>query len=435
MKVRLSFCKLFLLVAIAFFILPARAQFLVGLVDTTSEIKESGLWPWLSKTDQLRISGYFQPQFQVAQSRGVENFSGGDFAAGASSRYMIRRGRIRFDYAHFSDKGLPQAQVVFQFDGTERGVNIRDFWGRIYENKWQLFSFTTGMFARPFGFEVNLSSGDRETPERGRMSQILMKTERDLGAMATFEPRKRSSRLRSIKIDLGIFNGQGLAGPEEYDTYKDLIGRMALKPFALSKSLKLSAGASLLQGGIIQNSRYVYRNASTDGKFNVDSSLSNIGAKAPRRYRGIDAQLKWSHGWGSTEFRTEYWWGTQTSGALESSTPGFVLNEPYYVRSFNGAFFYLLQHIVNQRNQLVFKYDFYDPNTRAGGTEIGEAGSNTNSGDIRHNTFGAGYVYRFNDQIKLVLWYDMIRNENTLVSGYMSDKKDNIFTCRVQYQF
>ena len=64
---------------------------------------------------------------------------------------MLRRARIRFDYAHYSKEGLPQAQVVFQFDGTERGVVIRDFWGRLYENRFQLFSFTMGMFARPFG--------------------------------------------------------------------------------------------------------------------------------------------------------------------------------------------------------------------------------------------------------------------------------------------
>ncbi len=63
---------------------------------------------------------------------------------------MLRRARIRFDYAHFREDGLPQAQVVFQFDGTERGVVIRDFWARFYENKWQLFAFTAGMFARPF---------------------------------------------------------------------------------------------------------------------------------------------------------------------------------------------------------------------------------------------------------------------------------------------
>ena len=47
---------------------------------------------------------------------------------------MLRRGRIRFDYIHFAENKGPSIQVVFQFDGTERGVFIRDFWGRIFEN-------------------------------------------------------------------------------------------------------------------------------------------------------------------------------------------------------------------------------------------------------------------------------------------------------------
>jgi hypothetical protein len=121
---------------------------------------------------------------------------------------MLRRGRIRFDYIHFNLNNKPSIQFVFQFDGTERGVFIRDFWGRIFENKYKLFAFTAGMFARPFSYELNLSSSDRETPERGRMSQILMRTERDLGAMISFEPRKKDHPLRYLKIDAGFFNGQ-----------------------------------------------------------------------------------------------------------------------------------------------------------------------------------------------------------------------------------
>ncbi len=111
----------------------------------------------------------------------------------------------------------------------KEGVVIRDFWGRFYENKLQLMAVTAGMFARPFGYEVNVSSGDRETPERGRMSQILMRTERDMGAMLTFEPRKKQHPLRSLKLDVGLFNGQGLTGTEEYDSYKDFIARLSLK--------------------------------------------------------------------------------------------------------------------------------------------------------------------------------------------------------------
>lgn len=436
MKLRLTFQILSLLITSTLTVHTARAQFLVDMIDTTST-EEKGLWAIYRKTDHLQISGYFQPQFQWAQSKGAENYSGGDFARHANNRFMMRRARIRFDYAHFNDNGLPRAQVVFQFDGSERGVVIRDFWGRLYENKWQLFSVTTGMFARPFGFEINYSSGDREAPERGRMSQILMRTERDLGIMGSFEPRKRNNPFRLLKFDVGVFNGQGLTGSEDYDSYKDVISRLSLKPYPLSRKVSVSGGASFFEGGIVQNSRYIYNMVDENGGkiFKVDSSERNIGRKLPRKYRGLDAQLRVKHKWGKSELRTEYWWGTQTGSVTESATPGSVLTQPYYVRDFHGAFVYFLQNVVNDRHQLVVKYDFYDPNRRVSGASLGNAVNNTNHGDIKYNTVGLGYLYYLDSHIKLIFWYDMIRNEHTSLNGFTRDVRDNIFTCRLQYKF
>jgi hypothetical protein len=307
----------------------------------------------------------------------------------------------------------------------------------MYENKWQLFSFTTGMFARPFGYEVNFGSSDRESPERGRMSQILMRTERDLGAMVTLEPRKKSSAIKRLKIDVGVFNGQGLTATEETDSYKDFIGRISLKPIDLGSGFSFSGGASLFEGGLLQNTRYVYRMSDVPGakNFRVDSSLANIGRKAPRRYHGMDAQLKFRNSWGQTELRGEYWWGTQTAIAGESNTPSVVLAEPSYVRKFNGVFFYLLQNIASPKHQVILKYDIYDPNRLVGKTDIGAPGTNTHAGDVRFHTFGFGYLYYFDDHFKVLGWYDVIKNEKTSLEGFTSDAKDNIFTLRLQYKF
>jgi hypothetical protein len=76
MKVRLYFNKLSLLIICGLFILPAQAQFLVDMIDTTHS-DEKGLYAIFKKSDHLQIGGYFQPQFQVAESKGVQNFSGG----------------------------------------------------------------------------------------------------------------------------------------------------------------------------------------------------------------------------------------------------------------------------------------------------------------------------------------------------------------------
>lgn len=433
---KLTLYKIPLLAFCILLLHTAQAQFLVELLDT-ARAEKRGLYYSLKKLDHIRFSGYMQPQFQDASAKGADSYIGGDFAPNTDHRFMLRRGRLRVDYAGFTEDNKPSLQFVFQFDGTERGVFIRDFWGRYYENKLELFSFTVGMFARPFGYEVNLSSSDRESPERGRASQILMRTERDLGAMASLESRKHTNWFRYLKLDAGLFNGQGLTAPAEYDNIKDFIARASVKPVPLSKHLSLSGGLSYFQGGLLQVNKYVYRHGSVgnDKLFVLDSSLTNIGGTAPRRYRGADAQLKIKHGWGATELRAEYWLGTQTATANNTETPGALLNEPYYVRQFDAAFFYVLQNIVNDKHQIGIKYDWYDPNIKAGGDELGKAGTNFTIADVRYNTLGIGYIYYINPNVKLVLWYDHVKNESTALPGFTRDVEDDVFTARMQFRF
>lgn len=422
----------------------AKGQFLMDMIDTSTSMGK-GMFSMYKKYDALRFSGYIQPQFQYIGSKGAQSYAGGDFPEAVNNRFMLRRGRIRMDYERYDDNGMPMVAFAFQFDGTERGVNIRDFFGRFFEGKWNVLSLTAGMFARPFGYEINLSSSDRESPERGRMSQILMRTERDLGAMITFNARRATHPLRFIRLDVGLFNGQGLAGPADFDSHKDLIAHLSLKPYKLNdRGWRISGGVSTLYGGMQQFTRYIYRSGKVvDGKqgFNVDSTLSNEGKIAPRHYYGADFQLKIPNRKGYTEFRAEYLRGTQTATAATSETPGTIPADdngtrlPLYIRKFNGAYFYFLQHLGSPDHQIGFKYDWYDPNTDLSGHEVGQAGSNTTEADIRFDTFGAGYLYYFNEHLKITLWYDLVRNESTNLQGYTTDVKDNVLTCRLQYRF
>lgn len=419
--------------ACSFFIsIPAKAQYLMDMIDTTKDMGQNVL-SMVKKFNHVRISGYIQPQFQVAQSQGAKSFNGGDFAATVDNRFMLRRGRLRFDYANFNEKEMPKVQFVFQFDGTERGVNIRDFWGRIFENKYDCFNLTMGMFARPFGFEVNLSSSDRESVERGRMSQILMKTERDMGAMVSFAPQRKDHPLKRLQIDLGIFNGQGLASTADYDSYKDIIGRIQWKNTPLSKNVSLSLGASYLNGGIRQNNKSIYTINKNALDFSAFTDTLQIGARAPRTYIGADAQLKIRNALGNTELRAEYIKGTQTAISTSSETPAVAVADPLYSRSFDGAYFYLLQNI-GKKHQFGIKYDWYDANTRVKGLEINKD-TKLGAADLKYNTLGLGYIFYMNDNLKWVLWYDIVKNEKTQLAGLTEDLKDNVFTFRMQYRF
>jgi len=402
--------------------------------DSTLFIKDT-LRPLVRRFNNLSVTGYMQPQFQLAQSKGEGSYGGGNFSEFSNSRFMLRRARLKFDYVlPAKEKDFPKALFTFQFDATERGVFVRDMFLRVYEPKAQNFSLAMGLFARPFGYEVNLSSSYRETPERGRMSQILMPTERDLGAMFSYESQKPNQK-SPLKFDIGVFNGQGLAGTTDFDSYKDIISRITVKPLNLSKQVFISGGLSFLNGGWRQATKYKYEVSDQSGSkiFAVDSSLSNIGDKAPKRYYGADVQMGYKHSWGKTELRAEYWRGKQPGTATSTINPGTLPLTPTYLRNFDGAFFYFLQNIINEHWELMAKYDWYDPNTKVQKKEIGA--TNLTSGDIKFSTLGVGLTRYFSGDLKILAYYDFVRNETTALTGYTSDVKDNVFTLRMQVRF
>lgn len=402
----------------------------------------------LQKFEFLRISGYIQPQYQLGQTPGQLSFNGGDFSAASNNRFSVRRGRLRFDYAHFNKLNQPTVLFVFQFDCTERGVFTRDFWGRFYENKLQLFHLTTGIFARPFGFELNYGSSDRESPERGRMSQLLMRTERDLGAMISFEPRVKNHPLRLFRFDAGFFNGQGLPGVTDYDSKKDFIGRLSVKPLNLGL-LKgtITGSVSGFLGGFRQFTNQIYRMGGTieAPRFVLNADSTNIGKIVPRQYYGADVQIRVPNRVGFTELRAEVIAGMQTATQNSTETPGTIptvsgVTAPLFVRNFNGAYFYFLQHLGSTRHQFVLKYDWYDPNTRAKGNQIRPANKTTGDvgyswANIRYNTLGLGYVCYLNEHLKSTIWYEFVQNEKTSLPGFERDATDNLLTVRMQYRF
>jgi hypothetical protein len=398
--------------------------------------------PFIKRFENLRFTGYFQPQFQVAQSKGAPTFEGGNFSPTSQSRFMLRRARIKLEYFLGSKQKYPKLLFAFQVDATERGVNVRDMFMKLYETKRNNFSLTAGLFARPFGFEVNLSSQFRETPERGRMSQILMPSERDVGAMISFEPQDRRNKLWHLKLDAGFFNGQGLSGTTDFDSHKDFISRLTVKPYSIGK-IDLGGGLSFLRGGWIQQSKFVYESATAtngDKIFAVDSSLSNIGKSAPRHYYGADVQVKLDHAWGESELRAEYWFGTQPGTEVSTTNPGSIPTSngqpaPTYIRHFDGAFLLFLQHIINTRHQLMVKYDWYDPNVHVKESEIGKAGTNLTVADIRFNTLGVGYAFGINSHTRLIFYYVMVNNKATQLANYTKDLEDNVFTCRLHFRF
>jgi len=199
-----------LLVLIAFQLITfGYSQRYLSDLDSSLLYLNDTVRPLIKRFENLHFSGYIQPQFQLADTEGAKTtFSGGDFAPHSKSRFMLRRARIKVDYLLTTPDNYPKALFTFQIDATERGVNVRDMFMRLYETKGHNFAFTAGLFARPFGYEVNLSSAYRETPERGRMSQTLMPTERDIGVMISYDPLRQSTKNKFVNWTLDYSMGR-----------------------------------------------------------------------------------------------------------------------------------------------------------------------------------------------------------------------------------
>jgi len=466
--------------------------------------------------NNLKISGYVQADYQVADSVGAPmHFAGGDFGSRfTDKRFAVRRGRINL----LHDTHLSKASL--SFDLTERGIGVRDANLKLSVPYLPPLSITAGIFYRPFGHDLSYSSSLRETPERARVHQTLFPHERDLGASIRFQPAD-TCFLHFLMLEAGFFNGNAIN--VETDKFKDFIGRVHIKNPIASEKIKFGLGFSYYNGAINhifepidtssfnQQDKYNIFVMAKDDKgnkfFEIDSAATlaagNMGGKVLREYYGIDAQLSIDFPFGKMEFRGEYLWGTQPA-AFSSRTidniamyqymnsfsptgPGmgvsystyqtptatypYIISRKYrhhhtFVRKFDGGSLYLIQNIFDTKHQFVFKYDWYNPNTEVSGKDIdlffrddnGEAlldlGGNEmltylSPADISYKTYGIGWNYQYSDNVRIMLYYDMIINEITNIepyegnisqgklpsTGFRKDVKDNVFTVRLQYKF
>lgn len=68
-----------------------------------------------------------------------------------------------------------------------------------------------------------------------------------------------------------------------------------------------------------------------------------------------------------------------------------------------------MQNIFNTNNQLIVKYDWYDPNIKVKETDLGKPGTNLTPADIKYSTLGLGYAHNFNSQTKIIFYYDFVK--------------------------
>jgi hypothetical protein len=390
---------------------------------------------------KIKITGYLQTQFRytdmINTPWSIGNFSGGAFPSNTKNLFQVRRGRLKFNY----DNTL--TQFVIQGDFINTGFTLKDAYMSVMDPWMKTFGVQAGVFDRPFGYEVSFSSSNRETPERSRLFQTLFPGERDLGAKLIVTPQ--TGPFANLRLDLGLFNGVG-PNANEVDNFKDIIGHLGYQiPFEEANA-ELDLGVSGYLGNVRSASKFIYAVADPGTgvkKFVVDSTSTNLSAGVARTYFGVDAQLYLNVlPFGGTILRGEYVAGKQPGTLASNASLQAAVTADVAKRSFNGYYAYLVQNL-GTRDQIVVKYDVLTPNADVAVSDF-RTGTNLTSADVTYKTLGLGYVHYLDDNVKVVLYYELISNEkldpsllaaSSSLYPYTNDVRDNVLTVRMQYKF
>jgi len=243
-----------------------------------------------------------------------------------------------------------------------------------------------------------------------------------------------------LKLEAGLTAGNAIG--KDYKGKKDFVAHLTYNNS--TATMKYGIGASMYSGTTLQTDTNVY-------VMKNNAFSRTIGTKpngfADRQYFGVDGQFSIVSDLGLTQIRAEFITGTQPGSASSSASPNSLdptsssfVASPTYIRKFQGGYINFVQDIANTKHSIVVKYDWYDPNTDVTGDKISYLTNGTtklSKTDMAYSTLGLGYMYRMNNNVRIMAYYDMVSNEKVILKGFISKKDlaDNLVTLRLQYKF
>jgi len=427
---------------------------------------------------EFRFQAYSQTEWQRADTAGknstnplgidgVGSFQGGTFPAAANNRFLQRRSRFKISFEHVNSKDLKIFEFAFQIEAynytaapSPASSLVKEFYGRVIDPWTGWFSIQGGIFNRPFGYETPSSPAFSESPEFARVNQTMLPNEAELGEAIIIESPAKYDRVY-LRLDATVVNGTGIGVGDQTGTYqnrKDFIGRIKVgKMWNVGENkLGFNASASYYNGGVLQiNNVYGLVRDSLGALVytNIGSPNGAFHNSYTREYYGGHLELKADYKIGITTLRGEFMAGVQPGTATSTLAPvGSELNyypngsPDIYIRNFAGGSALLNQAFkIRTRNHIImsditFKYDVYNPQTKLKGYQLNNTDISSPyfnpfaTTDIKYTTLGFGYTIVPYNWFKLIIWYDMVMNENTNVIGYYTDyKKQNVLTIRTQF--
>lgn len=385
----------------------------------------------LAKSIRIKISGYIQTQYDMYDFQDDKGpVSGSSAAAPVTNSFYIRRARIKFSY-----ETLDGVKFVIQPDFGVDKVSLKDAYAVLNDRWIQTFSVTVGQFNR-INYDVEFTSNTREFLERARMTNVLYPNERDLGAK--LEANFATKYLIPLKLQLAIFNGNFGEGAianqvRDIDSNKDVMARATYSFQFPSKGLGIDVGAHGYFGSTKVLPQTVTSPVTPPAVFSDENNnpfTPTVGATLKKDWFGAEAQIYYDF-LGGTSLKAEYISGTISGSTNPLETySAFAANK---VRKFDGFYISMTKN-VGKYLQAAVRYDSFDPNSKLSGSEV------TRADDLKYNTWTFAWQYFYDENVKVVLGYTMPINEQSdLVAGDYStankDRKDNIFTIRLQARF
>ena len=356
----------------------------------------------LGKLNKIKISGYVQAQWE---SYGKDLVKAND----PDNTFYIRRARIKFMY-EMTD-GI---KLVLQPDFSTGNLSLKDAYAVVNIPKIKDLTLWAGQFNRP-NYEVEYSSGQREVLERSRVIRAIYPGEREVGVKVEYIGTEVPLKFQLMAMN-GNFTG---TQAKDVDSKKDLMGRVVYSVQLPEAGIGIDFGANgYLGGNRAKTNEYILNTLGT-----TDSAFA--GHYLAKKWAGGEIQI-FADVLGGMSLKGEYMSGVNStpSTIATTATRAAKLADPNKIKNFSGYYIYLVKNI-GPRNQLVGRYDFYDPNSKLAGDAAGK--------DLYYKTLTLAWQYYLNDNIRISLNYEMPKNETNATTP--TDLKDNTFGVRVQAKF
>jgi hypothetical protein len=364
----------------------------------------------LGKLNKIKVSGYIQAQWE---SYGADL----EKTNGYNNTFYVRRARLKFTYEPISGVAF-----VLQPDFSTGNLVLKDAYAQINIPKLQGWSLWAGQMNRP-DYEVEYSSSQREVMERSRFIKALYPGEREIGAKLEYIGTKVPLKFQLMVMN-GNYNGPAsqaaVQNAKDVDSQKDIMGRLVYSIKIPGAGLGIDLGPNFYLGGNLSKNNKYFKNS--DGT--LDSAKS-VWTYLKKNWVGGEIQI-FADILGGTAIKAEFASGINSipSGVSVNSTMAQMKASPSLYNNFTGYYLYFIKNI-GSKNQFVVRYDYYDPNSKLSGDAAGNS--------IYYKTWDLSWQHYLNDNIRISLQYEMPKNE--INASNPTDKKDNMFTVRVQAKF